>query len=71
VLLNKKAQMTTKIIEWLTDLNQMMKKENWKVLLFVDNTTSHHRSMVMTNVTVKFLLPNLTYEVQPLDQGII
>jgi uncharacterized protein YeeX (DUF496 family) len=27
--------------------------------------------MVMSNVTVKFLPPNLTSEVQPLDQGII
>jgi hypothetical protein len=43
VALIKKAWMTTKIFEeWLTDLKQMMKKENWKILLFVDNTTCHH-----------------------------
>jgi hypothetical protein len=66
VLLNKKAQMTTKIFEELqTDLNQMMKKENCKILLFVDNTISHHGTMVMSNVTVKFLLRNLTCEVNP------
>jgi hypothetical protein len=64
--------MTTKIFEeWLTDLKQMMKKEHWKILLFADNITSHHGTMVMSNVTVEFLLSNLTSELQPLDQGII
>jgi ABC-type antimicrobial peptide transport system permease subunit len=49
----------------------MMKKENWKILLLVDNATSLHRTKVMSNVMVKFLTPNLTSAVQPLDQGII
>jgi hypothetical protein len=48
-----------------------MKKENWKILLLVDNATSHHGTKVMSNVTVKFLPPNLISEVQPLDQRII
>jgi hypothetical protein len=56
--------------EWLTDLNRMMKKENRKSLLLVDNTTIHRGKKVMSNVTVKFLPSNLTSEVQSLDQGI-
>jgi uncharacterized protein YeeX (DUF496 family) len=69
---NKKAWMTQEIFEeWLTDLNRMMKKENQKILLLVDNATSDRGTNVMSNVTVKFLPPNLTSEVQALDQGII
>jgi hypothetical protein len=40
-------------------------------LLLVDNATSRRGTKVMSNVTVKFLPPNLTSEVQPLDQGVI
>jgi uncharacterized protein YeeX (DUF496 family) len=40
-------------------------------LLLVDNATSHGGTMVMSNVIVIFLPPDLTSEVQPLDQGII
>jgi hypothetical protein len=39
-------------------------------LLLVDNATSHHGTKMTSNVTVKFLPPNLTSEVQPLDRGI-
>jgi hypothetical protein len=68
---NKKAWMTQTIFEeWLTDLNCMIKKEIEKscCLLIMQ---SHRGTKVMNNVTVKFLPPNLTSEVQPLDQGII
>jgi hypothetical protein len=57
--------------EWLTDFNRMMKKENRKILLLVDNANSHRGTKVMSNATVKFLPPNLTSEVQPLGQGVI
>jgi hypothetical protein len=40
-------------------------------LLLDDNETSLHGTKIMSNVTVKFLPPDLTSEVQPLDQGII
>jgi hypothetical protein len=40
-------------------------------LLLVDNAASDRGTKVMGNVTVKFLPPNLTSEVKPLDQGII
>jgi hypothetical protein len=64
--------MTTAIFEeWLAEVNHMTKKEKRKILLLVDNATSHRVTKVMGNVAVKFLPPNLTSEVQPLDQGII
>jgi hypothetical protein len=67
---NKKAWMTQAIFEeWLVDVNNLMR--NQKILLLVDNTTSHHITKEMTNVEVKFLPPNQTSEVQPLDQDII
>ncbi|XP_033231484.1 tigger transposable element-derived protein 6-like [Belonocnema kinseyi] len=57
--------------EWLTDLNQQMEKSIRKILLLVDNAISHNCTQILSHVTVKFLPPNLTSEVQPLDQGII
>jgi hypothetical protein len=56
--------------EWLEDLKSMMKK-NRKILLLVYNATSHSVTKVMSKVSVKFLPPNLTSEVQLLEQGII
>jgi hypothetical protein len=50
---------------------QFDEKAKSKVLFLVDNATSHHGTKEMTNVKVKFLPPNLTSEVQLLDQGII
>jgi hypothetical protein len=57
--------------EWLEDLNHVMKKQNQKILLLVDIATRHRAAKVMSNIKVKFLPPNLTSEVPPLDQGII
>jgi hypothetical protein len=69
---NKKAWMTQAIFEeWLEDLNHVTTKQNQKILLLVDNTTSHCVTKMMSNVKVKFLPPDVTFEVQPLDQRII
>jgi hypothetical protein len=39
---NKKARMTQAIFEeWLEDLNHVMRKQNRKILLLLDNATSH------------------------------
>jgi predicted unusual protein kinase regulating ubiquinone biosynthesis (AarF/ABC1/UbiB family) len=38
--------------------------------LFVDNATSHV-DLNKSNVAIRFLTPNLTSEVQPLDKGMI
>lgn len=69
---NKKAWMTTAVFEdWLNELNETMKKKKRRIILFVDNATSHVVSKKLSNVRVKFLPPHLTSELQPLDQGII
>jgi hypothetical protein len=70
VLQQKGMDDTSTFEEWFTDLNRMMIKENWKILLLVDNASSHRGTKVMSNLTAKFLPSNLTSEVQPLDQGI-
>jgi hypothetical protein len=65
---NKKAWMTSEIFsEWLNEVNWKMKRANKKILLFVDNATSHV-DLNLSNVAVRFLPPNLTSEVQPLEK---
>ena len=48
-----------------------MKKEDRKVLLFLDNAPSHPTQLKLENVKVQFLPPNTTSHCQPMDQGII
>jgi hypothetical protein len=49
---NKKAWMTQAIFEeWITDFNRLMKKENRKILLLVDNATSCRGIKVMSTTT--------------------
>jgi hypothetical protein len=39
---NRKAWMACNIFpEWLNEVNLKMKRTNWKILLFMDNTTYH------------------------------
>ena len=48
---NKKAWMTTVIFEdWLNQLNETMKKKKRRMILFVDNATSHVVSKKLSNV---------------------
>jgi hypothetical protein len=69
---NKKAWMTTEIMsDWLVDLDKRMKKQARKILLFLDNATSHPDDFKLKNVKLIFLPPNTTSMLQPLDQGII
>lgn len=68
---NKKAWMTADIMTtWLHEFDAKMKKQNRKVLLFLDNATSHSK-IALDNVKLVFLPPNTTSHCQPLDQGII
>ena len=48
-----------------------MKEKKRRIILFVDNATSHVVSKKLSNVHVKFLPLHLTSELQRLDQGII
>ncbi|XP_064474541.1 tigger transposable element-derived protein 4-like [Ornithodoros turicata] len=69
---NRKAWMTSVIFnEWLAVVNKQMRWEGRRILIIVDNAPSHIMTKNLPNVEVKFLPPNLTSAVQPLDQGII
>ncbi|XP_041346709.1 tigger transposable element-derived protein 6-like [Gigantopelta aegis] len=68
---NKKAWMTGFLFtEWIKDFDKCMRLSKHKVLLLLDNATSH-ASTKLTNVKVVFLPANTTSKLQPLDQGII
>jgi hypothetical protein len=50
-LSNKKAWMAQEIFEeWLEDLNHMMRKQNRKILLLVDNAAGHCVAKMTNNV---------------------
>ena len=69
---NKHAWMTAEIWqEWLTSFDSKMLKENRKVLLFVDNVSSHHKPITLKATELVYLPPNTTSVIQPCDQGII
>ena len=57
----------------LQKLNNMMKLENWNILLFLDNARVHPESLVgkYSNIRISFLLKNATSRLQPLDASII
>lgn len=68
---NKKAWMTTKIMEdWLIKFNESMKQQNRNILLFMDNATSHPH-LRLSNIKLAFFPANTTSVLQPMDQGII
>jgi len=48
-----------------------MKKNNRKILLFVDNASCHVINQNLSNVKLVFFPPNTTSKCQPLDQGVI
>ena len=68
---------------WILKLNNQFKGQNQKVMMILDNASSHVVSsanvgkscgfptMELSNMTLVFLPPNVTSIVQPLDQGII
>ena len=69
---NRKAWMNRLLfIEWVTEFDRAMVRQKRKVLLFMDNATSHPTDVKLKNVTLKFFPANTTSRLQPLDQGII
>lgn len=69
---NSKAWMTREIFtQWLTELDEKMGKQKRKILLFLDNASSHYKTENLSNVQLIFFPPNTTSRCQPLDQGII
>jgi hypothetical protein len=53
--------------EWLNIVNKIMKQQNRKILMTVNNCRAQPKVENLSNVTVKFLPPNATSVLQPLD----
>lgn len=72
-LANSKAWMTAAVWnKWLTAFDRSMVIAGRKVLLIVDNASSHHvPAYTLQAVKLAFLPPNATSLIQPCDQGII
>lgn len=69
---NKSAWMVAAIFEdWLCAFDRKMRRQKRKVILLMDNASSHKISRQLQNVRVHFLPPNTTAHIQPLDAGII
>ncbi|XP_053956859.1 jerky protein homolog-like [Anastrepha ludens] len=80
---NKRAWVTQELfLEWFNNnfvpevrehLQRIGLEKNCKVLLLLDNCPAHPdvNAMISDNVTVKYLPPNCTSLIQPMDQGAI
>uniref|UniRef100_A0A8C4XHT4 HTH CENPB-type domain-containing protein n=1 Tax=Erpetoichthys calabaricus TaxID=27687 RepID=A0A8C4XHT4_ERPCA len=69
---NKKAWMTSELFsKWLKKVDAAMVRKKRRIILFIDNCRAHNHIPVMKAVTIKFMPPNTTSKLQPLDQGII
>lgn len=69
---NKKAWMTGVIFnEFLDFLNEEMIQLKKHILLLIDNASSHVPIKKYSNINIKFIPPNLTAHIQPMDAGII
>jgi len=69
---NKKAWMTTAIFnEWLQCFDLHVGKNQKKVLLLLDNCSTHVSIYEPKSVKIMFLPPGTTSKLQPLDAGII
>lgn len=72
----KKAWMNNHVFsEWIKEFDSEMRRQGRHILLFLDNASLHGTEgdvcLSVTHVTLKFLPPNTTSHLQPLDQGII
>lgn len=68
---NRKGWMTKDIfIDHLKAWDRRLLRENRKILLIVDNCSSHVE-YPLKNITLHFLPPNTTSLVQPMDMGVI
>ena len=68
---------------WILQLNNQFKGQNRKVIMILDNASSHvvsfakvgksrgFSTLELSNMTLVFFPPSVTSVVRPLDQGII
>nr|XP_054919021.1 tigger transposable element-derived protein 4-like [Dermacentor andersoni] len=68
----KKAWVTSEIFRgWMQKLDRQFSAKNPKVLMVLDNCSTHNSVTGLGNIEVVFLPPNTTSALQPMDQGII
>ena len=58
-------------INYLEKINSDLVKQKRMIILFIDNCSAHPQNIKFSNITVKFLPPNTTSVLQPMDAGII
>ena len=69
---NKKAWMTVPLFNiFLEKLNSRMVSENRRIILLLDNATSHVPLKEYENIQIHHIPPNMTAHIQPMDAGII
>ncbi|XP_065304542.1 tigger transposable element-derived protein 6-like [Dermacentor albipictus] len=69
---NGKAWMTSELFgKWLKSWDDDLVSQGRKVCLLVDNCSAHHCNVSVSNIELRFLPPNTTSVLQPLDQGVI
>ena len=71
---NSSAWMQRSIFKyWIRQLDQEMRKKRRRILLLLDNASTHQLedNEQLSNIKLHFLPPNTTAHLQPLDQGII
>ncbi|XP_064479059.1 tigger transposable element-derived protein 4-like [Ornithodoros turicata] len=69
---NAKAWMTSKVFEeYVRLLDRRFTAKGRKIVIALDNASSHTQLENWTSVELAFLPPNTTAIVQPLDQGVI
>ena len=67
-----KAWMPTQLFQsWVCGFSDKMREEGRRVLLLLDNVSTHRASTSHSHVTIKMLPPNTTTFLQPQDAGII
>lgn len=69
---SKKSWMNyTLFNKWLLEWDFELEKLSKKILLVIDNCPAHKISIELKNIEIKFIPPNLTSVIQPMDQGVI
>lgn len=56
---------------WLLQFDREMIKQKRKVLLFLDNCSSHMKPPQMEAIELTYFLPNATSLMQPIDIGVL
>lgn len=57
--------------DWLTKIDSDMVKQKTKIVIFMDNVSSHKVNVSLSNVNKLYIPANSMSKIQPLDQGII